>query len=337
MKIATTENRTGAVCADMFNSAVAASALSAAWQVGILDELAGGSQLDIAEFATAHDLHEPSLRAAMFALSGQHIVELDAGRNSVWAGSLFSDFYLAKGFFSWLTHGCGDLMSRLPMAMRNGPHREAQLARDGRAISVACRDIARTFFDPPYLDLIDGLDISTVADLGCGGGDRIVTIAQRNPHIVAIGIDLSTEALEVAREAARTAHITDRVSLVHADALSLAPRPDYADVDLITCFMMGHDFWPLAHCVRTLQRLRESFPNVQNMVLGDTCRSTGLAADELDVFSLGFEIVHATMDQYLPTIQEWDLVFEQSGWKVADRRMISLPAFSFVYLLQPDD
>jgi hypothetical protein len=131
------------------------------------------------------------------------------------------------------------------------------------------------------------------------------------------------------------AGLTDCITLVQDDALNLLPRLEYQGVDLVTCFLMGHDFWPRENAVRTLRSLRDAFPNIKNLVLGDTYRSTGVSGPEHPMFTLGFETVHAVMGQYLPSLDEWTSTIEESGWRIADQRMIDLPAFSFIYRLTP--
>ncbi|UNT00622.1 methyltransferase domain-containing protein [Streptomyces tubbatahanensis] len=333
--MATTELDEARYCADTFNGAIASAAISAAWELGLLDELEQQGVVDIADYARRHDTHPEALLTLVVALSSRHVVDLDADRTTAKPGAGFRSAYLTKGFFHWLTRGCGELFTTLPTKIKNADRVGTYVRRDARAISVACRNIARTFFDPPFRELIDDLDIGTVADLGCGSADRIVWLAGLRPQIDAIGIDVAEGAIAVSKEAIAQAGLEERVSLVQDDVLNLTPREEYADVDLVTCFLMGHDFWPRENCVRTLRRLRTVFPNVKNLVLGDTCRSTGLAGPDYPMFSLGFETVHGVMDQFLPSLDEWTSVLEESGWRCADRRMIDLPAFSFVYRLTP--
>lgn len=321
-------------CADTFNGAVAAAALSAAWDIGLLDELADRDAVDVPEFTARTGTHPEALRKILVALSSRRIVVVDAGPNLAQRGPGFDEAFRTKGFFYWLTRGCGELFTDLTALVT--PDADRQMHRDSRAISVACRSIARTFFDPPLRDLLDGIDFTTVADLGCGSGDRIVMLAERRPGIRAIGVDIAQGALAVAREAVEEAKLQERITLTRDDVLNMSPRPEYADVDLVTCFLMGHDFWPRDNCVKTLQQLREIFPNLRNLILGDTCRSVGVDGPDLPMFTIGFETVHAVMDQYLPALDEWYSVIDESGWRVADQRLIDLPAFSFIFRLTHD-
>ncbi|MFY1671023.1 class I SAM-dependent methyltransferase [Plantactinospora sp. WMMB334] len=320
-------------CADTFNGAVAAAALSAAWDIGLLDELAERDTVDVPEFTARTGTRPEPVRRILAALSSRRIV-VDAGPNLAQRGPGFEQAFRTRGFFYWLTRGCGELFTDLTDLVTADADR--QMRRDSRAISVACRSIARNFFDPPLRDLLDGLDFTTVADLGCGSGDRIIMLAGQRPDLRAIGVDIAQGALAVAREAVQAANLEARITLTRDDVLSMSPRPEYADVDLVTCFLMGHDFWPRDNCVKTLQQLRETFPNLRSLVLGDTCRSVGVEGPDLPMFTLGFETVHAVMDQYLPTLDEWYSVIEDSGWRLADERLIDLPAFSFIFRLTQD-
>jgi phenylpyruvate C(3)-methyltransferase len=322
-------------CADTFNGAVSAAALSAAWDIGLLDELADRDTVDVPGFIARTGTHPEAVRKILVALSSRRIVVVDAGPNLAQRGPGFDEAFRTKGFFYWLTRGCAELFTDLTTLVRIDERADRQMRRDSRAISVACRSIARTFFDPPLRNLLDGIDFTTVADLGCGSGDRIIMLAEQRPAIRALGVDIALGALAVAGEAVQEAKLEERITLIQDDVLNMSPRSEYADVDLVTCFLMGHDFWPRDNCVKTLQHLREIFPNLRNLILGDTCRSVGVAGPDLPMFTLGFETVHALMDQYLPTLDEWYSVIDESGWRRADQRLIDLPAFSFIFHLTP--
>jgi phenylpyruvate C(3)-methyltransferase len=322
-------------CADTFNGAVASAALSAAWEAGLLDELERARFLDAHAFAAGNAAHLNTLNAVLLALASRDIVAFDREKMHATPGPGFEEALRARGFFYWLTAGCAELFAGLPRLVRDPQRAQGGVRRDARAISIACRTIARSFFDPPFLDLIAQAPIGVVADLGCGSGDRIVMLAGHRPGLRAVGVDIAADAIAVATEAVEQAGYGDRITLVRDDVLALAAKPEYEHVDTLTCFLMGHDFWPRENCLKTLRRLREVFPNARNLILGDTCRSTGVPATGLPMFTLGFETAHAVMDTYLPTLAEWDALLEESDWEVVDRRMVDFPAFSFVYRLAP--
>jgi hypothetical protein len=50
--------------ATIFNSAIAAAAIGAAWELGLLDELRNQKKVDVRKFATQHDLDSGGNRSA---------------------------------------------------------------------------------------------------------------------------------------------------------------------------------------------------------------------------------------------------------------------------------
>ena len=105
---------------------------------------------------------------------------------------------------------------------------------------------------------------------------------------------------------------------------------EFANVDLLTCFMMGHDFWPQDNCIATLKWLQTVFPNVWHFILGDatqsllkkSCPKTTIVKDMVPIFTLGFEFAHAMMGVYRLTVEEWDSVFAEGGWRCVMKHIL---------------
>lgn len=322
--------------AGIFNSCIGAFAISAAWELGILDHVASQDSLDIKIFAKENGLHPPSLSAVLETLVSLEILTVGPGAGSVSAGPLFEEVIATKGFFYWLTHGSIELFSEMSRLVHESERVGEFIHRDQRAIGLATRDLGDRFFDAPYFELLDEIEFSKVADLGCGSAERLIKTAITRPNASGVGVDLSLRALGLATEAVANAGVTDRVSLVQADARNLSPRIEFEDVDLVTSFLMGHDFWPREECVKSLHCMHEAFPNVKYFVLCDTYRSEKVPSRDLPMFTLGFEIGHALMGKYLPTLEEWCDVFADGGWKCIERRDISMPQSTSAFVLAPE-
>ncbi|KAG9382225.1 methyltransferase [Pyrenophora tritici-repentis] len=221
----------------IFNSAIAAASIGAAWEIGLLDQLRNGNKTDVKEFAAQHDLHYDSIHGLVTALAVVHVVEYD--NHTATAGKLFDEVYRSKSIFHWLTLGSGGLLSRM------------QLGCD----LVRFQDISREHFDPAFWLAMDGIDykIHSVVDLGSGSGERLMEILERYPGTVGLGVDIAKPSTEVARSDAIKRGFGDRLSFVVGDVRALSYRDEFAQVDLLTCFMMGHDFWPRENCIATLQ------------------------------------------------------------------------------------
>jgi SAM-dependent methyltransferase len=300
--------------ADIFNSAVAATAVGAAWELGGLDELHERGVLEVDDFAAANDL-DPGATAAMFrALASVGVVQRDAGK--IRPGASFTEVYRAKAMFYWLCQGSWELFAKMPSLLRNGNRVGDFHRRDAKAISHASREANRAFFDPVFWRAVENVGaFSSVADLGSGSGERLINLAQRYPGTRGIGLDISAATIEMSAAEVRRRGLSDRISFLAADVRALRPRREFAGVDLLTCFMMGHDLWPRENAVASLRALREIFPDARRFLLGDTVRTTDVPDAEIPVFTLAFETGHALMGVYLPTAEEWGTVFAESGWR----------------------
>jgi len=300
--------------AEIYNGAIAAWAISAAWEVGALDELSTARQLDAAEFAERNGLDTAATVGMFRALAAVGAVHRDGTVVTPAAG--FDDICQARSFIHWLSRGCAELFRQMPTSLVTGNRTGQYYTRDAAAIAYACREINEICFDPAYWPAVErlGAGLTAVADLGCGSGGRVMELLHRYPAARGIGIDIAPAPLEVARKEAASAGLADRAVFVEGNVLDLTPRPEFADVELLTCFMMGHDFWPADRCAATLRRLRECFPAARRFLLGDTARTVGISDAELPIFTLGYELGHDLMGATIPTLSEWESVFVGSGW-----------------------
>lgn len=104
--------------------------------------------------------------------------------------------------------------------LRNENREGDYYTRDSAAIAYACRDINKQYFDPAFWAAMDGLgyQFSSVVDLGCGSGQRLMQILDRYPGTKAIGLDLAGPALKVAEAEAKGRGYSHRLTFVGGDA-----------------------------------------------------------------------------------------------------------------------
>ncbi|MBK1787879.1 class I SAM-dependent methyltransferase [Prauserella cavernicola] len=319
--------------ANVYNSTVAAFAISSAWDVGALDALRERGVVDSAEFAADRGLDRRATQAMFAALAGVGVVTR-AG-TEIRPGPDFAEFYGSKAFYHWLTIGSVSLFADMANVLETKNRSGEFYQRDAPAIGRACRDINQLAFEPVFWEALDELDFDpkAVGDLGAGSGERLLQLLNRFPVSSGVGLDIAGSVLVDAERHLRDAGVGDRAELIVADATALEPDPRFAEVELLTCFMMGHDFWPRENCVASLSRLREVFPNVRKFLLGDTARTHGIADTRMPVFNLAFEVAHDLMGVYLPTLEEWEGVFAESGWKLDRARRVEVPSDSVIYEL----
>ncbi|WP_018255470.1 class I SAM-dependent methyltransferase [Salinispora mooreana] len=317
----------------IFNSAVGAWAIAAAWEIGLLDELRAAKEINAVEFAATHGLDATSMVGLSRALAAVEVVKREG--TTIRVSANFNETYRTKSFFHWLTRGSAELFRQMPHSLVKRNRVGAYYQRDSAAIAYACREINELCYDSTFWAAVErlGYDIRVVADLGCGSGGRLIDVLNRHPAARGIGIDLARPALDDARRDAAAAGLANQTSFFEADVLNLQRRPEFADVDLVTCFMMGHDFWPKEQCVATLRRLRECFPSTRRLLLGDATRVEGVADTDLPIFVLGFELGHDLMDITLPTIADWEGVFEEGGWSLVRTNRIEMTVGEVIFEL----
>lgn len=327
----------------IFNSYIAAGAIGAAWEVGLLDEVRSRKTVDINDFAAHHDLEHQATNGLVSALATVDILKRDG--NIALPGRLLEEAYRTKGLFHWLALGSGGLFANMQHILRNENRKGDYFSRDSAAIAYACRDANKQFMDKVFLDALDSVDhqFNRIVDLGSGSGERLTQILDRYPDATGIGIDIAGPANRLAMADAITRGYRSRITFLEGDARELSYRDEFAQVDLLTSFLMGHDFWPLENCVHSLQRLRKAFPNVQRFFLCDTMRILlgnpqsryAVREDAVPIFTLGFEFGHALMNVWLPTLEDWESVFEEGGWRCVKQHDMSPPSLTILFELEP--
>ncbi|GIJ79304.1 Methyltransferase domain-containing protein [Micromonospora phaseoli] len=319
--------------AGLFSSYVVTSAISASHQLGLLDLLHTEGSTDVATAAGSR-LDHGIVRRLFETLVWAKVVEADGDRYTVGPG--FADVYAARGYFYWLVKGCGELFSIAPDVAAPEQRVGDFYHRDMRAVAIGSRLIGDSEVEPLFDEIITGLDFGAIADLGCGSGQRLIRIAERDPAVTAVGVDIARGAVDLAEKSVADAGLDGRVHIVQGDVLTLEPTAVFADVEVVTCVFMGHDFWPMQRCVDGLANLRRAFPNVKRLLLCDVVRTPGPASPETTtIFTLGFEMIHALMGVYIPSREEWLEAFGAAGWDLVRERHVAAPPSGILFELVP--
>lgn len=329
----------GTPTARIFSSTLTAAAISAAFELGLLEQLERDGVVHIRTYCKENHLHEPSMWAILRTLACFDIVEVSDENGSARRGGLFFDVFSEKGYFMWLVRGYGYLLQHLASLVRleNRPHDSDDrtfVQRDGKYIAMAGCDYGAHFVDQHFDEALNEQPYAVACDLGCGGAGRLIKMAARFPDFRGVGVDVNPDAVLYAREAISRAGFERRLKVVEGNVGKLEHQSEFAEVEVLFCFFMGHDLWPQERCISCLHRLREVFPNVRRFLLCDTYRSAGIPLNSLPIFTLGFELTHAVMGQQIPLESEWLALFDESGWVCANTREVGIP-FSKIFDLRP--
>lgn len=180
---------TGPGIDDLYNHTLSAFAISASWELGLLDRLENSdSPVDLRDFSREQDLDAPSVEAIARGLALADVVVLSADRTTAKPGPLFADTLAKKGFFYWLTRGCGELFTTMPELVRNANRPEGfTVRRDYKAIGLGAREAGFSYVDPVFYKIIADRGLRHGADLGCGSGERLIKLAGSDPEFAGSG------------------------------------------------------------------------------------------------------------------------------------------------------
>ncbi|MGH3166420.1 MAG: aminotransferase class I/II-fold pyridoxal phosphate-dependent enzyme [Trebonia sp.] len=310
---------------DSFNGMVAAAAISAAFEMGLLDELRQSASVGVQKFAEVHDLDPLPLNGLCGVLEHARILHLRG--DTITPGPEFTDAWLNKGYFLWLVRGYGDVLRRTAELCQVNAGPAARQIRDGGWIASAGKDYGEHFVDPVLSTVLSSVGFTNVADLGCGSAGRLIELARRHPGGRLVGVEVNAGAVEVARNAVQRAGFTDRIQIVNANIAKLE-ADQFPGIDLMLSFFLGHDLWPEEDCARTFRGLHAAFPDARTFLLSDTYmspRHDGSDVPDAPIFTLGFEFTHALMRQYIPSLEEWRSFFAASAWQLAGVHDLAIP------------
>jgi SAM-dependent methyltransferase len=219
-------------------------------KLGLYRELAKGEPLTSAELSARTDTSERYVREWLSNQAASGYLEYDPATQRF---SLPPEqaFMLADETSPLYIHGAFQIVQ----AMMAAEPQIAQRFRTGRGFGWHEHDPrlfegTERFFRPGYnanlvaswIPALDGVEAklkngAKVADIGCGLGASTIILAQAYPKSIFQGFDYHAGSIELARERANAAGVTDRVSFEVAGAKDF-PLGDY---DLIAFFDCLHD------------------------------------------------------------------------------------------------
>ena len=319
----------------IFNASIGASAITASFELGLLEEIKSKGSLDIASFSADNELSVWSITSILRVLHRFDIVAVSDDLQTATPATEFDDAYDNKGYFLWLIRGYGHLLHNLGTIVKENNCTTDGIGRDGRYIAMSGRDYGSKFVDPHFTEVMNEEPFKVAADLGCGSAERLMGLARANPEFRGVGVEVNKGAVDLARRAIDKAGLTDRVQVVHFDVKNLVYQPEFEDVEVLFCFFMGHDLWPRPNCLKAFQSIRASFPSLKRFLFSDTYRSDLPIPGDTPIFTLGFEFTHDLMGQFIPNVAEWQDLFEEAGWTCKAQHDLSI-AYSAIFDLRPN-
>jgi SAM-dependent methyltransferase len=319
----------------MFNGYIGAQVAFCYQQIGLFSVLTPGKAVPLTELAARTGSEIGRLRALLRVgeLLGYFVQE----DNSYLVTEMGEELRSLLGYFTWSVGGYGNMLQQLAN-LTTSQKTWGHLRNDG-LVALGADMCNRSFMAELLYGVLDQLEFSKIADLGCGNAGRLIQLCQRYPHITGVGIDISQDAIALAEANVKANRLEGRLQLVCANVLDTLQedneKKELEDVEIISSFMMFHDLYNIPHLRdQIFDKLRKACPNVRYFLIADTVRNCDLdMCAQLPIFSLGYELVHAFMDVYIPTKEEYEQAFDRAGLKLKRCIHYGTPS-TYLFLLE---
>jgi len=293
--------------------------IRACWTTGLAEKLINRASLD--ELVEGLDLHTATNLLRYLALRGLVVETNDAPQLTPWGRSVFSDVSIASlGFY---LEGYGPVIQRADDLLSGRVRYGQGLSRNVRALTAHHASLFHRFYTPIVLQALQGISVSSLLDLGCGAGPLLIDTCMRHPTLRGVGLDISEDAIALARESSVQNGLSDRLQFFVADAFDPESWPS-------ECLQ--------ADAMCAVGVLHEHFRTSEDAVVDLLNRYSGLLQDSMKTLLLGeaelryddrendsdLFLVHALSGQGFPRRRElWLDVFAKSQLRC--RRVFSRP------------
>ena len=308
--------------------------LNALADLGLLDRLREGEELEIARLAGERCFDSAVLAAVARYLFGLRILDrCGDGRYRLAVEIPDESLGMVRLLFAY-----DPVFHNLARVIRGELVYGAALGRspvlDIEATAMICKGIS---YDP-VVEVLEGLGARRVLDLGCGAAEMLIRWCDRNPEVQGYGIDVSPEVVEFARARVAGQALDDRIRIATGDLRSLGflrngflPHGDRRQLDAIVAMAVLHEFTgeslePLAEILRQLHGELAGVPLVLFEGLEQSDEELRRSASSV----LEHHLFHRLSRQGIASRQEWERTFARASYSVLEARPVATGGIIFV-------
>ncbi|SHG69705.1 SAM-dependent methyltransferase [Streptoalloteichus hindustanus] len=328
--------------AELLNGFVGTHVLYALTVSGVLDAVVAAGSVSVPTLAEATHSEPTALRALLRAAQRLGLVHGDAGTDTVALTPGGREAYRVRGYFTATVGGFGDVFRHLDTLLAWPEEFGRSVLQNGHYTALGCAqnwDFQRRIFDGATGDLGFG----RVADIGCGAAARLIHLVGGRPDVTGVGVDVSGEACQLARQNVKSAGLDDRITIVQADVLGVVGAPEaftqVTDADLVTSYFILHHFVGERVGGRPfLTALRAAFPRARSFVFADGFRDPRTEptddAGPAPLFTLAYQLFHDFTGVGLRTRAEQREMFLDAGYRVERELPFGHP-LEWLFVLSP--
>ncbi|HTZ43087.1 MAG TPA: class I SAM-dependent methyltransferase [Jatrophihabitans sp.] len=245
----------------------------------------------------------------------------DTYRLTGYGTELFHD----RGYIFWIAGGFGFPFLRFGDLVAGTHHYGTDITRDGRIVAVSSANLGLDDVKPYIHRILEELDYTKVADLGCGNARNLIGIANAK-GAAGIGVDIDADAIAEANKEIDNEGLTGKVKAVLADASDPNAIPELETVDLLVGFFFMHEVLGkgLEYFIEFVRGLSRRMPAGAHILAVEVQPPTrDRAAPE--TFTPEFTLIHALMGQGLLDEDGWRDAFDQGGFDVVKSEHPNIP------------
>lgn len=289
--------------------------------VGLLDEAHEQGSVDIESFANKNHLDLETLHAVCEYLDGIKILNFDGNLCSLEPKGVML-LEEPRGLFD-LLYGYEPVLRELDDMLLGEKTYGKDIYRRGAAVAKGSGELGRQL---PFLavrELVFSRGYKRVLDLGCGDLEFLFLLCEK-PDISCFGVDMDPEALDYARKRLIESKYEDRVTLSLGDMFEVeAIAEKYPDLDAITAIDVFHEYLKdgTETIINLLRSFKASFPDT-HLVVAEFFKIPRAWLRRIPTTTLEHHLCHSLTNQEILPIGDWVEVFEQSGYKVAEKKLL---------------
>lgn len=296
--------------------------------MGVMDDLA-------TKGLRAEDLGTNAFlaKATLEYLTQREIVEFDGDLCTL--TDLGREIYADRGYLVWLSGGYGHAMNRFGDLLTGTCGFGKDVDRDVRWVAIGAAILGRKDLWPYVAGVARKFEFSQIADLGCGNAHYLISLCQE-VGADGIGVDISPDACDEARQEVAKAGLNDRITIIEADAGNLSTVPGMGGVQLVINFFFLHEVLEKGYdvLVAYLRQVQESLPRGAHVLTAEVA-PPGAEPGTRERFAPEYALTQALMEQHLLNEDGWRRAFTDAGFEVREVIRPDLPEARLILAQKP--
>jgi SAM-dependent methyltransferase len=287
---------------------------------GLLDELRAQGSVNLQDFANRRQLDIEALRAVCEYLDGIKVLNCERDICSLDKNGVVL-LEEPRGLFD-LLYGYEPVFRELDALIHGRKKYGRDILRRGEAVAKGSGALGRQF---PFLamrQLVYDHGFRHVLDLGCGDLEFLFLLCEK-PDITAIGIEIDPVVVNYA-EKRLSASGNGRISVSQGDMFKVKSLAEtFPDVDAITAVDVFHEYLSegTERVSQLLGEYKKYFPHTR-LVVAEFFKIPRVWLRRIPTTTLEHHLFHSLTNQVILPITEWVQLFEKSGYRISDKKLV---------------